>query len=174
MLSAPRPVLLTDQSTRSLTRDMCILCGLRHAIIQGLCFLSVVRAKKISETTGMGIDIIWDPKFQGNRSMARRRISIWRYTCCSESILGVCVIVQNKVLRTTGNFPRRTLVGNLHTAFKLQYIYDYITKLCMQQAEVIRSHEDANVHNLDKVNPDTANIRGLNLAAIKPYDRSSD
>jgi hypothetical protein len=33
MSSAPRPVLLTDQSTRSLTCDTCFLCGLRHATI---------------------------------------------------------------------------------------------------------------------------------------------
>jgi hypothetical protein len=26
---------------------------------------------------------------------------------------------------------------------------------------------------LDKAKPDTGNIRGLNLAAVKPYDRSS-
>jgi hypothetical protein len=46
--------------------------------------------------------------------------------------------LQNKVLRTIGNFPRRTPFRDLHMAFKLSYIYiyiyiyiyDYITKLC--------------------------------------------
>jgi hypothetical protein len=42
--------------------------------------------------------------------------------------------LQNKVLRTIGNFPRRTQVRDLHMAFKLAYIDDYITKLCRQQA----------------------------------------
>jgi hypothetical protein len=37
--------------------------------------------------------------------------------------------LQNKVLRTTGNFPRRTPVRDLHMAFKLPYIYDYVTKI---------------------------------------------
>jgi hypothetical protein len=32
--------------------------------------------------------------------------------------------------------------------FKLPYIYDYITKLCRQQAEVIQNHENAKVHNI--------------------------
>jgi hypothetical protein len=34
----PRPALLKDQVTRSLTRDTWFLCGLRHAVIEGLCF----------------------------------------------------------------------------------------------------------------------------------------
>jgi hypothetical protein len=50
--------------------------------------------------------------------------------------------LQNKVLRTTSNFPRRTPVRELHKAFSIPYIYDYITKLSRQQAEVIQSHEN--------------------------------
>jgi hypothetical protein len=45
--------------------------------------------------------------------------------------------LQNKVLRTLGNFPRRTPVRELHKAFSIPYIYDYITKLSRKQAEVI-------------------------------------
>jgi hypothetical protein len=41
--------------------------------------------------------------------------------------------------------------------------YDYITKLCGQQAEVVRNHENANVRNMGQ----GENIRGLNLAAVK-------
>jgi hypothetical protein len=36
--------------------------------------------------------------------------------------------LQKKVLRTIGNFPTRTLICDLHTAFKLPYIYGYVTK----------------------------------------------
>jgi hypothetical protein len=64
--SAPRPVLVTDQWTRSLTRDTCFLCGLRHAKIERLCFLCVVRAERIYASTGMGIGWTWVPKFQVN------------------------------------------------------------------------------------------------------------
>jgi hypothetical protein len=35
----------------------------------------------------------------------------------------------------------------LHMAFKLQYIHDYITKLCRQQAKVTSHHENENVRN---------------------------
>jgi hypothetical protein len=43
--------------------------------------------------------------------------------------------LQNKVIRTNGSFPRRTPVRELHKAFNIPYIYDYVTKLCRQQAE---------------------------------------
>jgi hypothetical protein len=33
----------------------------------------------------------------------------------------------------------------MHEAFQITYVYDYITKLCRQQAEVIQNHENENV-----------------------------
>jgi hypothetical protein len=54
----------------------------------------------------------------------------------------------NKVLRTIGKFARSTPIRELHMAFQVQYIYDYITKLCRQQAEVIQNHENANVRDI--------------------------
>jgi hypothetical protein len=50
--------------------------------------------------------------------------------------------LQNKILRTIGAFPRFAPVRDLHTAFNLPYVYDYTTKLCRQQAEVIENHEN--------------------------------
>jgi hypothetical protein len=76
-------------------------------------------------------------------------------------------LLQNKVLRTSGNFPRRTPVRDLQMAFKLPYIHDYVTKLCRQQAEVIQNHENENVRNIGQSDPDTENKRGLHLAAVK-------
>jgi hypothetical protein len=32
--------------------------------------------------------------------------------------------LQNKVLRTIGNFPRRTPVLDLHLAFQIPFVYD--------------------------------------------------
>jgi hypothetical protein len=55
--------------------------------------------------------------------------------------------LQNKVLRTIGNFPRRTPVRELHKAFNIPYIYDYVTKLCGQTAKVIQNNGNANVRN---------------------------
>jgi hypothetical protein len=49
--------------------------------------------------------------------------------------------LQNKVLPTIGKFPRCTQVFYFHTDLNLAYLYDYLTKLCRQQAEVIENHE---------------------------------
>jgi hypothetical protein len=56
--------------------------------------------------------------------------------------------MQNKVLRTTGNFTRCKPVRDLHTAFNLPYVYGYITKLCRRQAEVIWNHENEHVRGI--------------------------
>jgi hypothetical protein len=56
--------------------------------------------------------------------------------------------LQNKVLRTIGNYPRNTPVRDLHLAFQSPYVYDYITKLCRQQAEVIQNHDNGNVRTI--------------------------
>jgi hypothetical protein len=78
--------------------------------------------------------------------------------------------LQNKVLRTIGSFPRRTSVRDMHVGFQIPYVYDYITKLCRQQAEVIQNHKMRMFVILDKARPHTENIRGSNLAALPLFD----
>jgi hypothetical protein len=46
--------------------------------------------------------------------------------------------MQNRGLCTIVNFPICTPARDLHTGFNLPYVYDYIIKLCRQQADVIR------------------------------------
>jgi hypothetical protein len=41
--------------------------------------------------------------------------------------------LQNRVLRAIGNLDRRTPVRDLHLAFKIRYVHDYITELCRRQ-----------------------------------------
>jgi hypothetical protein len=71
--------------------------------------------------------------------------------------------LQNKVLRKIGNFPRRTPVRELHKAFILPYIYDYITKLSRQQAEVIQNHENVNLRNIGQGEARHRKYKRLNL-----------
>jgi hypothetical protein len=78
--------------------------------------------------------------------------------------------MQNKVLRTTGNFPRFITVRDLHLAFDLKYVYDYITKLCRQQAEVIRKHEN----EIGQSEARHRKYERLQLGSGQAYDRSSD
>jgi hypothetical protein len=75
--------------------------------------------------------------------------------------------LQNRVLRLIGNYPKRTPVRDLHLVFHIPYVYDYIKKLCRQQAEVIQNHCNENVRNIGQGQATTGNIRGLNLAAVK-------
>jgi hypothetical protein len=56
--------------------------------------------------------------------------------------------LQNKILHTTGNFPSCTPISDLHAAFNLPYVYDYITKLCRQQAEDTQNHLNEHVHSI--------------------------
>jgi hypothetical protein len=118
MYSAPRPVLVTDQWSRSLTSDTCFLCGLRGTTTEGLCFLWVARAEWMWQNVRMGINWTWVPNFQGNSSVARRKIMGLigsRYMCNSTSILGVGNLVRlsqflcyksvasKRILKTSGN-----------------------------------------------------------------------
>jgi hypothetical protein len=81
---------------------------------------------------------------------------------------------QNKVLRTTGYFPRRTPIRDLHIAFKIPYVYDYITKLCRQEAEVIQNHDNENVCNIGQGETRHRKYKRLKLGGGQAYDRSSD
>jgi methionine synthase II (cobalamin-independent) len=81
--------------------------------------------------------------------------------------------LQNKVLRTIGNFPRRTPVREMYKAFNIPYIYDYITKLFKQQAEVIQNHENANVRNIGQCEAQYRKHKRLKFGSGQAYDRSS-
>jgi hypothetical protein len=36
----------------------------------------------------------------------------------------------------------------MQVAFQIPYVYDYVAKLCKQQARVIQNHENANFRNV--------------------------
>jgi hypothetical protein len=82
--------------------------------------------------------------------------------------------LQNKVLRITGNFPRCIPVHDLHTAFNLPYVYDYITKLCRQQVKVIENHENEHVRGMGQGEVRHRKYKRLKLGCGQAYDLSSD
>jgi hypothetical protein len=61
--------------------------------------------------------------------------------------------LQNMVFFMVGIFPRSTLIRDMHMAFQIPYVNDYITKLCRQEAQVIQNYENAQFIILDKANP---------------------
>jgi hypothetical protein len=82
--------------------------------------------------------------------------------------------MQNKVLCTIGEFPKCTLVHELHMAFQVLYIYDYITRLCRQQTEVIQNHENANVGDVGKGEAQHRKYKMLKLGSGQVRNCSSD
>jgi hypothetical protein len=74
--------------------------------------------------------------------------------------------LQNNVLHTIGHFPRRTSVRDMYVASQIPYVYDYITKSCRQQAEVIQNHENENVRNIGQCKAPHRKYKGSNLAAV--------
>jgi hypothetical protein len=79
--------------------------------------------------------------------------------------------LQNKVVRAIDNFPRRTLVRDMHVAFHVLYVYDYITKLCRRQAEII--HNQLNVRNVGQGETPHRKYKRLKLGGSHFHDRSS-
>jgi hypothetical protein len=51
--------------------------------------------------------------------------------------------------------------------FKIPYIYDFITELFRQQAEIVQNHSNPNVRNIGQAEAQRKNIRGLNLLEFK-------
>jgi hypothetical protein len=82
--------------------------------------------------------------------------------------------LQNEVMCTIGSFPGRTPVRDLHVAFKIPYVYDSITKLCRQQAEVIQNHHNPDVRNIGQCKAKHRKYKRLKLGGGQAYDRSSD
>jgi hypothetical protein len=62
----------------------------------------------------------------------------------------------------------------MHTAFNLRYVYDYITKLCRKEAEVIRNYENGHVRGVGQGEARHRKYKRLKLGGGQAYDRSSD
>jgi hypothetical protein len=75
--------------------------------------------------------------------------------------------LQNRVLRTTGNSPRRTPIRALHLTFQIPYVYDYITKICRK-----RAHDNVNVRSIGKNEAQHRKYKRLTLGGGQAYDRS--
>jgi hypothetical protein len=104
--------------------------------------------------------------------------SVMTYACpawefAAESHLLKLQRLQNKVLRTIGNFPRRTSVHDLHMVFQIPYFYDYITRSCRQQAQIVQNHENENVRYIGQGEAPHRKYKRLKLGGGHVYDCSS-
>jgi hypothetical protein len=101
------------------------------------------------------------------------------YACPAWEFAAECHLLklqrlQNKVLRTIGNFPYRTSVRDMHKAFHMPYVYDYITKSCRQQTEVIQNHANENVRYIGQGEARHRKYKRLKLGGGHVYDCSRD
>jgi hypothetical protein len=62
----------------------------------------------------------------------------------------------------------------MHVAFKIPYVYDYITKLCRTQAEVILNHRNPIVRCIGQGEAMHKKYKRLKLVGGQPYERSAD
>jgi hypothetical protein len=58
-------------------------------------------------------------------------------------------------------------------AFQIPYVYDFITKSCRQQAEVIQNYENENVHYIGQGEARHRKYKRLKLGGGHVYDSSS-
>jgi hypothetical protein len=84
------------------------------------------------------------------------------------------VSLQGSVLHAIGNLDRCTPVRKLHVAFKISYVYDYVTKLCRTQAEEILNHINPNVRCVGQGEARDQKYKRLKLGGSRAYDRSDD
>jgi hypothetical protein len=73
---------------------------------------------------------------------------------------------------STGNLPRRTPTRALHLAFKIPHVYDYMTKIRRELAEVVQDDDNVNVRNIDRSEAQHRKHKRLRLGGGQTYDRS--
>jgi hypothetical protein len=105
------------------------------------------------------------------RSVMTYVCSSWKFT--AENHLLKLQRLRNKVLHTIGSFPRSTSIRDMHVAFQIPYVYDYITKSCRQQAEVIQKHKNENVRYIGQGEARHRKYKRLKLGGGHVYDSSS-
>jgi hypothetical protein len=66
------------------------------------------------------------------------------------------------------------MVHELHVAFKIPYVYDYIIKLRKKQAEVIQNYLNPNVSVTGQGRAMHRKYKSLKFSGGQAYDLSSD
>jgi len=76
----------------------------------------------------------------------------------------------NKILQTVGNLPRRIPTRYLQVAFKISHLYNFVTELRRQQAEVIQKHVTVNFRNIGQGAAQHRECKRLKLGGCQAYD----
>jgi hypothetical protein len=106
------------------------------------------------------------------RSLMTYVCPTWEYAADAHLLKLQCL--QNRVLHGIGNFDSHTPVCEMHVAFKIPYLYDYITKLCRTQPEVILNHRNAIICGIGQLEVMLGKYKRVKLGCGQAYDRSAD
>jgi hypothetical protein len=104
-----------------------------------------------------------------SRCLAAARAQQWKY---SWKPCFLCGPPRGYITPST-EFQTVQSVRDLHLVFKIPYVYDYITKLCRGQAEVILNHENPNICAIGQGEARHRKHKRLKLGGGQVYDRSS-
>jgi hypothetical protein len=161
--------------------SLCKRCKIRYNFWQKWkCHTETIATKDLRTFIGIY------PLLKSERLSAKRKLMLYKalirskvtYTCpawefAADSHLLKLQSLQNKVLRISRNLPRRTPTPALHLVFQIPYVYDYITKICRKQAEVIQTHDNVNVWNIGQSEAKQRKCKRLKFGGGQAYDRSS-
>jgi hypothetical protein len=74
--------------------------------------------------------------------------SIMTYPCPAWGFAADTHLMKLQRLCTIGKFPRNIPIRDMLIYLQIPYVYDNITKLCRQQAQVIQHHDNVHVCNV--------------------------
>jgi hypothetical protein len=77
-----------------------------------------------------------------------------------------------KVLRTTGNLTSQIPSHDLHTSFKIPYLYDFVTNPCRKQVTVILNYANVIIRNIGQGKVRHKKYKRLTLVGGQAYDRA--
>jgi hypothetical protein len=60
----------------------------------------------------------------------------------------------------------------MHAEFQIPYVYDFVTKVCRKQAEVIQNHDNENIRSIGSGEAQHRKHKRLKLGGGQAYDRS--
>jgi hypothetical protein len=76
--------------------------------------------------------------------------------------------MQNGVLHVIGNIFRCPPVHEFPAAFKIRYMYGYMTKLFSTQAELIQNLVNQNLHGIAQVEVKHRKYKSLKVGGVRP------
>jgi hypothetical protein len=137
-------------------------------MIEAKAFRTLIRIYSLFKSERLNANI----KLTLHKALAS---SVMTYACtawefAAESHLLKLQRLQNNVLWTISNIPMRTPVRDAHVAFQMPYVYDYLTKSCRQQAEVIKNHENENVRYIGQGEAPHRKYKTPKLGCFHMYD----